>query len=68
MRVSLASMMYLRNPLKVSAPAEPASSTVVAPCARQVGIGRNAVVGNPFEDMHVRVDQTRCHSTDRAHR
>ena len=39
MRVSLASITYLRKPSKVSAPAEPASTTVVAPRARQVWSG-----------------------------
>ena len=39
MRVSLTSMMNLRKPGKVSAPAEPASTTVVTPRAIQVGSG-----------------------------
>ena len=39
MRVSLTSMTNLRKPGKVSAPAEPASTTVVAPRARQVESG-----------------------------
>ena len=39
MRVSLTSMMYLRNPGKVWAPAEPASTTVVEPRPRHSASG-----------------------------
>ena len=39
MRVAETSIRYLRKPGKISAPAEPASTTVVAPRARQVGSG-----------------------------
>ena len=38
-RVCATSMMYLRNPGNVWAPAEPASITVVTPLATQLGSG-----------------------------
>ena len=65
MRVALTSMMNLRKPGKVSAPAEPASTAVVTPRAKQVGSGSTPKWLTPQIHVDVQVDEARGHHVAR---